>query len=160
MATASRKHRRVVHDALDRASLLMAGSLTDRRGLSLTAASVLAKLDREGPARLTALAAAAGISQPAMSEQVQRLVGHGWVSRVEDPGDGRARLVAITDSGRELVAQRLRARDDRLTELLAGLPPEDEATLTLAMQVAAPILERLIAGAHEIPERQTEGRAR
>jgi DNA-binding MarR family transcriptional regulator len=68
-------------------------------------------------------------------------------TRVNDPEDGRAALVDVSGAGRALLARQHRRRRDRLNELLATLSPEDEATLTLAMHVAVPIIRRLIANA-------------
>jgi DNA-binding MarR family transcriptional regulator len=107
----------------------------------------LGTLDREGPARVTTLAAAGGVGQPAMTELVQRLERQGLVTRVEDPGDGRAALVTITDTGRALLDDQRRERHERLAEMLAALPDEDEATLALTMRVALPIIGRLIRNA-------------
>ena len=47
-------------------------------GLSLTTAATLATLDRSGPCRLTALAAAEGVTQPAMTQLVGRLEDAAW----------------------------------------------------------------------------------
>lgn len=131
-------------EGLEQAAILMVRHLAVRTGLGLTANLALGTLDREGPARVTALAAAASIRQPAMTELVQRLQRQGLVTRVDDPGDGRAALVTITDAGRALLDDQRGERRDRLTELLAALPAEDEVTLTLAMHVALPIIGRLI----------------
>lgn len=125
----------------------MVRHMADRQGLSLTSASVLARVDREGPVRLTSLASAAGVSQPGMTQLVQRLERQGLAARVTDPEDGRAALVGITDAGQALLADLRRARHSRLAELLATLPPEDEAALALAMHVAMPIIQRLIHNA-------------
>ncbi|GAA3551102.1 MarR family transcriptional regulator [Amycolatopsis ultiminotia] len=93
---------------------------------------------------LTELAAVEGTSQPSRSQLVQRLERQGLVRRVKDPHDGRASLIALSDAGRTPVATRLRDRRDRLAELLGTLSPEDDASLRLAMNVARPIIQRLI----------------
>jgi DNA-binding MarR family transcriptional regulator len=93
----------------------------------------LGRLNEEGPVRLTALATAAGISQPSMTELVQRLERQGLAIRLIDPEDGRAALVDITNTGRALLDERRRDRRERLAELLTALSPDDEATLTLAV---------------------------
>jgi DNA-binding MarR family transcriptional regulator len=136
--------REDVAEGLEQAAILMVRQLFDRAGLKLTAGLALGTLNRDGPARVTALAAAAGIGQPAMTELVHRLKRHGLVTRVEDPQDGRAALVTITNAGRALLDDWRRDRHERLAELLAALPADDEATLTLAMHVALPIIRRLI----------------
>jgi DNA-binding MarR family transcriptional regulator len=121
----------------------MVRHLADRTGQGLTAILTLSTLDREGPARVTGLAAAVSIGQPAMTELVQRLERQSLLTRVDDPKDGRAALVTITQTGRGFVDDVRRDRRDRLAELLSTLPEEDEATLTLAMHVALPIIRRL-----------------
>ena len=127
----------------------MVRHLAVRTGLGLTANLTLSTLNREGPARVTALAAAASIGQPAMTELVQRLERQSLVTRVDDPEDGRAALVTITNAGRALLDEQQRDRRDRLAELLTGLPEDDEVTLTLAMRVALPIIRRLIDDAQQ-----------
>jgi DNA-binding MarR family transcriptional regulator len=142
-------------EGLELAAILTLRHLSDRTGMGLTANLTLGTLDREGPARVTALAAAASIRQPAMTELVQRLHRQNLVTRVDDPGDGRAALVTITDAGRALLDDERRDRRERLAELLATLPADDEITLTLAMHVALPIIRRLIDDAQQ-PRTQTD----
>ncbi|MEU0598502.1 MarR family transcriptional regulator [Streptomyces sp. NPDC006393] len=115
--------------------------------MSFTAASTLARLEREGPARLTALAAAEGVAQPSMTQLVQRLERRGLVRRVDDPADGRVTLVAVTDAGRELLAERRRLRDGRLADLLAALPAEEQQALGEAVRTALPLVRRMLEGA-------------
>jgi DNA-binding MarR family transcriptional regulator len=105
---------------------------------------------------VTALAAAANIGQPAMTELVQRLERQGLVTRVDDPGDGRAALVTLTDAGRALLDDQQRDRRDQLAELFSALPAGDEVTLTLAMHAALPIIRRLIDDAQQ-SRTQTDG---
>ena len=136
-------------DGLEQAATLVVRHMSDHTALSLTALMVLSSLDREGPARVTAMATAAGVGQPSMTELVQRLKRQGLVTRVDDPGDGRAALITITDAGRALLDDQRRIRHDRLAELLTTLPAEDGATLTLAMHVALPIIRRLIDDAQQ-----------
>ena len=119
-------------------------SLADRRGMSFTTASTLGRLEREGPVRLTALAAAEGVAQPSMTQLVQRLEGQGLAVRVSDPGDGRVTLVAITDAGREVLVERRRERNTRLAHLLATLSEDERRALGSAMRTALPLVQRMV----------------
>lgn len=112
-------------------------------GTSLTCRSVLATLDDDSPVRLTALAVATGVSQPAMTQLVRRLEREGVVTRLIDPEDARATLVAISDAGSALRAELRQSLDERLVELLSNMSPEEEAALGLAMRVALPLLQQL-----------------
>jgi len=132
-----------IAELLEEAAVLMLRHLTSRQDISLTGASALSRLRREGPLRLTVLAAGEGVTQPSMTQLIQKLERQGLVRREADPDDGRVALVAITDAGRELVAQRRSARADLLTALLGTLTPQEAETLGGAAQTALPLVRRL-----------------
>jgi DNA-binding MarR family transcriptional regulator len=148
--------RDIAIEGLEQTAILIVRHLAVRTGLGLTANLALGTLEREGPARVTTLAAAASIRQPAMTELVQRLERQSLVTRVDDPGDARAALVTITDTGRALLDDQRRDRRERMAALLKALPEDDETTLTLAMHAALPIIRRLIDDAQQ-SRTQTDG---
>jgi DNA-binding MarR family transcriptional regulator len=131
---------------LDDAVVALRSAAPPRSGLSLTAAATLARLQRSGPARLTELAGAEGVSQPSMTTLIARLAEQGLVARSADPRDGRAVVLSLTAAGRELLAQRRAERTTQLTGPLAELPPADVRALADAL----PALVRL-AGALRRP---------
>ncbi|SEH91852.1 DNA-binding transcriptional regulator, MarR family [Mycolicibacterium rutilum] len=117
--------------------------LVDRASLSASATLVLNRLDRQGPMRLTALAEAEGASQSGMTQLVQRLEQQGLLERCSDPEDGRARLVTISEAGRKQWDIRKGIRRQRIAELIAQLPPDDQVALALAAQVGARVLSQI-----------------
>jgi DNA-binding MarR family transcriptional regulator len=131
---------RALAEGLDQLVTLLP-RITPRGGLSLVAASTLATLERRGPSRVTELAEAQSVTQPAMTGLVSRLVGQGLAERSSDPDDRRGVLVAVTSAGRALLVTRRRERADALAALLDNLDAADRATL----QAALPALTRLIA---------------
>ena len=68
---------------------------------------VFESMDPKGT-RLTVLAARAGMTHQAMGEVVRELEARGYVERIPDPGDGRARIVRLTADGRKLVRAGIR----------------------------------------------------
>lgn len=136
-----------VGDALDQAVDLTVRSLSDRAQLGASAAFALNRIAREGPIRLTTLATREGVSQPSMTQLIQRLERADLVTRLADPDDGRAALIDITDTGRTLLEDRRRQRRERLAPLLASLSPEEQCALWNAARVALPLIERLAASA-------------
>lgn len=149
--TRCKGHREDIITALEQGATLIVRHVADRQGvpqgLSHTSAMTLSRLNDQGPVRLTALAAAEGVSQPGMTQLVQRLEREGLVTRVRVPDDGRAALVGITEAGRAVLTERRRARHDRLAELLTTLSSGDEAALGLALHVALPLIRQLIHNA-------------
>lgn len=113
--------------------------LNPQQDLSLTAASTLRTLERCGPHRLSDLAGAEGVTQPAMTQLVSRLERAGLAERHADPADGRVVVVGLTDAGRELLRERREARAGKLAELMAELSDADRA----AIMVALPAFDRL-----------------
>ncbi|MDT5015143.1 MAG: hypothetical protein QOD39_1303 [Mycobacterium sp.] len=136
-----------VGEVLDQAVDLMMRFLSDREDLSASAAFAVNRVSREGPIRLTTLAAKEGVSQPSMTQLIQRLERQGLVTRLPDPDDGRAALIGVTAQGQALLADRKRLRRERLTELLATLSSDEECALWLSARVALPVLTRLVANA-------------
>lgn len=59
---------------------------------------------RDSPAGITELAAVLGVTKQAASKLVEAMEASGYVTRRSDPGDGRARPVALAPRGRRLLA--------------------------------------------------------
>lgn len=104
--------------------------------------SALVRLDRFGPATNADLAKAEQISPQAMSATLSGLERRGLIARTADPSDGRRILLAVTDTGREMIAAKRAVRTEQLAAALAHLDEKEIAVLASAV----PALERL-AGA-------------
>jgi DNA-binding MarR family transcriptional regulator len=141
-----------VGELLDEALDLTARFLTDRAELSASAAFVLNRVCRGGPIRLTTLAAKEAVSQPSMTQLIQRLERLDLVTRLPDPDDGRAALIGITEHGQTLLDERKRVRRARLAALITTLTPDEARALQVSARVAHPVLCRLIANADSSPD--------
>ena len=108
--------------------------------LSSTAATVLYRLARSGPSRITDMAHTAGVSQPAMSQLIGRLEQDGLVDRAAGGDDRRAVLVAISDPGRAVIGARRAQRAAVFDEALARLDAVDRAAIAAALRA----LDRLV----------------
>jgi DNA-binding MarR family transcriptional regulator len=107
--------------------------------ISMTTASTMRALERDGPGRLSDLATREGVTQPAMTQLVTRLERDGYAERRGDPSDARVVLVHLTPLGGQVLRHRRAWRAERLAGLLAQLPPRDVESIAAAM----PALERL-----------------
>ncbi|MBB3089380.1 MarR family winged helix-turn-helix transcriptional regulator [Nocardioides albus] len=108
--------------------------------VSTTGAAVIARLGRLGGQRITDLARAEGVSQPAMTQLVNRLEGDGLVRRAADSADRRGVLVETTDRGREVIDARRTQRAEALEAALGRLDATDRAAIAAAL----PALDRLV----------------
>jgi DNA-binding MarR family transcriptional regulator len=85
--------------------------------------AVFENLDPDGT-RLTVLAERAQMSHQAMGELIDELIGAGFLERVPDPADRRARLIRATAKGRAELAragEQLRRLCDRWQSHLEGI---------------------------------------
>lgn len=121
---------------------LLAGKLVRqlRRGAAIPISyRVLATLDDIGPAGISQLAAADGISQPTMSAQVAALVEDGYITKAPHPTDARAQVLSLTDAGRAY----LRENRERITSIVRGrLSGHSEAEIATAIAVFKSLTEK------------------
>ncbi len=129
--------------ALLEVSAMLVRQMPNRYGMTLTTMSTLGRLEREGPMRITALAAAEGVTQPSMTQLVQKLQRAGLLIRLPDPQDGRVCLVEVTEAGRTMLAQRRRDGQDWLGERIAALPVGERDELDAAVRAALPIVRQV-----------------
>ncbi|AJT40586.1 MarR family winged helix-turn-helix transcriptional regulator [Psychromicrobium lacuslunae] len=93
--------------------------------LEPAAYGLLAILLNEGPMRLTDLAANIGVGKPSVSRQIAFLQEIGLVHKLDDPQDGRAQLIHLTDKGQEQIRASQSARKKALDDRLAAWSPSD-----------------------------------
>ena len=101
---------------------------------------VLAQLQRDGPATVTALAAQRGVKHQTMRLVVARLVEQGVVELRPNPDDGRSQLAALTRRGVHHVKAQQVARADYLASQLATRLTREERAI---MAQAVNLLDRL-----------------
>jgi DNA-binding MarR family transcriptional regulator len=89
-------------------------------GPPMSQMAVLSRLDREGPASISDLAAADRMRPQSMAQTVRELEKAGMVSRRPDPADGRRFFVELTSAGLDTLNATRARREDWLTRALDG----------------------------------------
>ncbi|WP_392749319.1 MarR family winged helix-turn-helix transcriptional regulator [Streptomyces sp. LN590] len=103
--------------------------------------SVLSRLDKDGEASVSDLAAAERVRHQSVAATAGVLVERGLVARRPDPEDGRRQLVFVTDSGHDFLEDRRRAGEGWLTRALEDKCTEEERRTLLK---ATALLERIV----------------
>ncbi|WP_419188712.1 MarR family winged helix-turn-helix transcriptional regulator [Burkholderia cepacia] len=113
---------------------------THPNDLTSSQRSVLLRLDRDGPATVSALARAESVRPQSMRVTVAALETMGAVSGAADPTDGRQTLIALTPGFRKVLQANRAAKDDWLFRALhAQLSAREQAELASAVK----LLQRL-----------------
>lgn len=112
-------------------------------GLTPTRISVLLSVVRDGPVRLSALAASESLNPTMLSRVVSDLVDAGLLERTSDDGDRRAAWVNATAAGRKLAERMRRERTDALNEALGNLSAADRVLVERALPALEDLAEQL-----------------
>jgi DNA-binding MarR family transcriptional regulator len=126
-----------------------AGSLT------ATEVDVLVAAEREGPVRMSDLAAFAGLNPTMLSRLMPKLEEAGLIRRLADAADRRVSRVQATTKGRRLLERVRSERNDALSRQLAELTLEQRRALVVALPVLEALAERLLeppAAAGGVPD--------
>jgi DNA-binding MarR family transcriptional regulator len=108
--------------------------------LSLPESSALRRLERGGPATVTALAKAEQISVQSMGATLQTLEARRLIDRHPDPADGRRSVMSVTQAGLVALSDKRNARIAQLARVLAAeFTPAERGQLMAAL----PLIERL-----------------
>lgn len=103
-------------------------------GLSLARAKVLTRLDAHGPMNQATLAGLLGFAPRSVTETVDGLERDSLVRRTEDPQDRRARIVALTASGRDALQVAMTVRSKTMDEIFGVLDPAERAQLVALLK--------------------------
>ena len=132
-----------------------AAQVSDWAGVEVPAGlhAVLATLEQAGPQPVSALARSLGVSQPAMTKSIGRLIEAGLVSAARGTGDRRQSLVGLTAKGeaalargRQVVWPLVEAAAQEVTTGLTGSLLEQIAELDRRL-AAVPLSKRALDAA-------------
>ncbi|WP_329530043.1 MarR family transcriptional regulator [Streptomyces sp. NBC_01450] len=111
--------------------------------VSLSGVSVLARLAADGPSSPGSLADLERVRPQAMASTLAVLEQRGLVGRGSDAADRRRIIVAITEEGRTMLAERRSESVHRLSAVLDEFTTEERETLASALPLLDRLAERL-----------------
>ena len=109
------------------------GRFAKSAGLSMPQFGLLMQMHHKDDCGMSEVSERFDITPAAASQLVDKLVQGGLVQRVEDPHDRRAKLLNLTDKGRELVQQGIQERYRWVDELGSKLSAEERGKVAEAL---------------------------
>jgi len=109
------------------------GRYAKSTGLSMPQFSIMMQLHYRGACGMSKISEGYDITPAAASQLVDKLVQSGLIQRVEDPQDRRAKLLNLTDKGRELVLRGIEERYRWVDELSRKLTAEERDQVSAAL---------------------------
>jgi MarR family transcriptional regulator, organic hydroperoxide resistance regulator len=112
-------------------------------GLSMPQFGILMQLHYRHNCGVSDLSERFDITNAAASQLVEKLVQSGLIQRAEDPNDRRAKLLNLTDKGRDLIQQGLEGRYRWVDEVAGKLSAEERAKVSEALKIMSHAAEEL-----------------
>ena len=112
-------------------------------GLSMPQFGILMQLHYRGNCGVSDIGERFDITNAAASQLVDKLVQSGLIQRAEDPNDRRAKLLNLTDKGRDLIQQGLEGRYRWVDELAGKLSAEEREKVSEALKIMTQAAEEL-----------------
>ena len=98
--------------------------LLKREDLSMARVGALKVVARRGAASISDISACLDLSLGNTSMLVDKLVCHGFVTRIEDANDRRQKLIRLTEKGQALVRELQATRVNHVVQRMLRLPPD------------------------------------
>jgi DNA-binding MarR family transcriptional regulator len=98
--------------------------LLKREDLSMPRIAALNVVEQRGAASISEICAYLGLSLGNTSILIDKLVCHGFVTRIEDVSDRRHKLVRLTEKGQALIQELRAARVTSVVQRMLRLPPD------------------------------------
>ena len=104
-------------------------------GLSMPQFSVLMQLHHKGACGMSEISERFEVTPAAASQLVDKLVQGGYIVREEDPNDRRAKLLNLTDTGRDLIQQGMDERHLWLDQLSGRMTEAERIQVSEALDI-------------------------
>ena len=98
--------------------------LLKREDLSMPRIAALNVVEQQGAASISEICADLNLSLGNTSILIDKLVCHGFVTRIEDVSDRRHKLVRLTEKGQALIQELRATRVNSVVQRMLLLPPE------------------------------------
>src|SRR3989441_5505763 len=106
----------------------------EETGLGLSDFGVLEVLLHKGPLSVNTIGPIVDLTPGSISIAVDRLFAKGLVSRVESGEDRRVRIVALTQSGKDLIVSAFRKHSGQMRKVFSELSPGELRGLEVALK--------------------------
>lgn len=119
-----------MHNSMHRALLY-----SKECGWSMSQLGTLMVIHKRGATAISDIGEEMGISNPAASQMLDRMVQDGLIIRTEDPTDRRVKLVHLTEKGLEILHGSLQARQSWLPEVAEKLTDSEKEHIRHALDI-------------------------
>ncbi len=119
-----------------------------RKGLSRSMLGTLYFLKHKGNSGVSDLGSHLGVSNPAASQMLERLVEEDLIQRSEDPDDRRMKRISLTEKGNTVIKESINARLEWIEDLAGVLTSEEKEQVIAALKLMVAKVPKLAHDHH------------
>jgi DNA-binding MarR family transcriptional regulator len=123
--------------------------LAREQNSSVAQVNALFRLRHMGTCGVSDLGEELGVSHPAASQLLEKLVQQGLVMRTEDPQDRRNKRIALSPAGERVVQESIQARQVWLADVNSLLTAEERQQVNASLQLLIQKARQMEAAAQE-----------
>ena len=125
------------------------GHFAKSTGLSMPQSSILMQLHYRGTCSVSDISDRFDFSAAAASQLVDKLVHADYLERTEDPTDRRAKLLTLSDKGKELINHGTEERYRWMDDLASTLSVEDQKKVSEALVLLTNAAKQMETHSHK-----------
>ena len=111
------------------------GHFAKNTGLSIQQFSLIMQLHHRGGTGISDISERFEITNAAASQMVDKLFQLGYLERIEDPSDRRAKLLSLSTKGRQLIEQSVEERYRWVDQLSENINAKDREKISDALTI-------------------------
>lgn len=105
-----------------------------RSGLSMSQVGALFRISK-GCSGVSDVGEELGVSSAAASQMLDKLVQQGFILRTEDPRDRRAKQIALTEKGQQVLQESIHSKQEWMDELANLMTPVEQEQVLAALKI-------------------------
>jgi len=106
-----------------------------QNNMSMSQMGALFQIHRQGVCSVSSIGDGLGFTSAAASQMLDRLVEQALVERTENPNDRRAKQIVLTDKGRQMIQESIRAHQNWFGDLARTLTPIEQEEVRAALNL-------------------------
>ena len=109
--------------------------LAKKLNVSMSQMGALIKIHKIKMGNVSHIGSVLGITNPAASQMIDKLVDIGYVDRSEDPNDRRKKVIEISEKGNNILREAFSAQEDWLHKLADSFTSDEQEQIDSALKL-------------------------
>jgi len=132
------------------------GTCSDQNDVTFAQRKIMVMIDNAGPQKMSDIARQIQVTMSGATAVVDKMVQAGLVTREFSPSDRRVVLIALSEKGREVLRECVKAQEKLFESILDRLAPEKQTELLRSFEQIHTLLQEVVTADEAASEMNPE----